>query len=187
LVNNFLEVEKLKKGLIFLFVVAFIFSFTLSVSAEEGHDKNVKQATESEQSEEADTHTQEAESHSEEADSHSEKADSHTEAAEAHEKEAEAHPEEADVHSEAAEAHGDAANAHSDAADAHGEEEGSHDEKAGTHTVKEETHGDEEAVDHHGPVVETPPNYKVLGSYGAVNLSFILIGVWNKWFRRKGN
>jgi DNA mismatch repair ATPase MutL len=180
LVNNFLEVEKLKKGFIFLFVVAFIFSFNLSVLADEGHDENVKQATESEHSEEADTHTQEAESHSEEADSHSEKADSHTEAAEAHEKEAEAHPEEADVHSEAAEAHSDAANAHSDAADAHGEEEGSHDKEAGTHTEKEE------AGDHHGPVVETPPNYKVLGSYGAVNLSFILIGVWNKWFRRKG-
>ncbi len=29
------------------------------------------------------------------------------------------------------------------------------------------------------------PNYKVLGTYGAVNLSFILIGVWNKWIRRK--
>ncbi|MGG3467928.1 hypothetical protein ABES02_10665 [Neobacillus pocheonensis] len=40
--------------------------------------------------------------------------------------------------------------------------------------------------DHHAPVVESLPNYKVLGTFGAVNLSFILIGVWNKWFRRKG-
>ncbi|MGG0717142.1 hypothetical protein ABE096_06030 [Robertmurraya massiliosenegalensis] len=46
---------------------------------------------------------------------------------------------------------------------------------------------EEESEGHHGPVVETPPNYKVLGTYGAVNLSFILIGVWNKWFRRKEN
>ncbi|MFP5105602.1 hypothetical protein ACSU6B_02335 [Neobacillus sp. C211] len=44
-----------------------------------------------------------------------------------------------------------------------------------------------EAHDHHAEVVEIPPNYKVLGTFGAVNLSFILIGVWNKWFRRKGD
>lgn len=44
-----------------------------------------------------------------------------------------------------------------------------------------------ESHDHHASVVETPPNYKVLGTYGAVNLLFILIGVWNKWFRRKGD
>lgn len=41
--------------------------------------------------------------------------------------------------------------------------------------------------DHHGQVVESPPNYKVLGTYGAVNLLFILIGIWNKWFKRKGD
>jgi hypothetical protein len=44
-----------------------------------------------------------------------------------------------------------------------------------------------EAHDHPAAVVETPPNYKVLGTYGAVNLLFILIGIWNKWFRRKGD
>ncbi|MEH7095012.1 hypothetical protein [Neobacillus vireti] len=37
----------------------------------------------------------------------------------------------------------------------------------------------------HEPVKEEPANLKVLGTYGAVNLSFIIIGVWNKWFRRK--
>jgi hypothetical protein len=47
--------------------------------------------------------------------------------------------------------------------------------------------GGAEAHDHHAAVVEVPPNYKVLGSYGAVNLLFILIGFWNKWFRRKGD
>lgn len=36
-----------------------------------------------------------------------------------------------------------------------------------------------------GPIKETPPNAKILGTYGAVNASFILIGIWNKWFRRK--
>jgi hypothetical protein len=35
------------------------------------------------------------------------------------------------------------------------------------------------------PIKETPPNAKVLGTYGAVNAAFMMIGVWNKWFRRK--
>ena len=39
----------------------------------------------------------------------------------------------------------------------------------------------------HEPVKEKPANLKVLGTFGAVNLSFIMIGVWNKWFRRKGD
>lgn len=47
-------------------------------------------------------------------------------------------------------------------------------------------HGEENG-DHNVTVKETPPNYKVLGTYGVVNLSFILIGIWNKWIRRKGN
>jgi hypothetical protein len=56
------------------------------------------------------------------------------------------------------------------------------------HSDAEGDHSSDETDDgHHGPVVEAPPNYKVLGSFGVVNLSFILIGVWNKWFRRKGN
>ena len=37
----------------------------------------------------------------------------------------------------------------------------------------------------HEPVKEEPANLKVLGTFGAINLSFIVIGVWNKWFRRK--
>ena len=35
------------------------------------------------------------------------------------------------------------------------------------------------------PIIETPPNAKVLGTYGAVNAAFIVIGIWLKWFRRK--
>ncbi|MDQ6600328.1 hypothetical protein E2K98_09205 [Bacillus salipaludis] len=37
----------------------------------------------------------------------------------------------------------------------------------------------------HGTVIEKPANLMVLDTYGAVNLSFIVIGIWNKWFRRK--
>jgi hypothetical protein len=39
----------------------------------------------------------------------------------------------------------------------------------------------------HEPVAEIPPNVKVLGTFGAINLFFILIGIWNKWFRGKGD
>lgn len=37
------------------------------------------------------------------------------------------------------------------------------------------------------PPVDSPPNYKVLGVFGMINLSFILIGAWQKFSRRKGN
>jgi hypothetical protein len=92
------------------------------------------------------------------------------------ETEAEDHSKEAEEqkHSEEAEKHSNDANSTSD------EEENQSSED------KEKEHEEEADDGHHGPVVETPPNYKVLGTYGAVNLSFILIGVWTKWFRRKG-
>jgi hypothetical protein len=48
---------------------------------------------------------------------------------------------------------------------------------------------DHEAEGGHGHgganLVEEPANMKVLGTFGAINLSFILIGIWNKWFKRK--
>jgi hypothetical protein len=43
----------------------------------------------------------------------------------------------------------------------------------------------EEGGHGHEAVKEKPANQKVLGAFGAVNLSFIVLGVWNKWFRRK--
>jgi hypothetical protein len=192
------EVGRLKKLFLSLFALAFIFSFNVTVLADEGHsdDSNVKNATENFRN----GTTGEQKDHSEDADTHSGEAATHEEEADAHAEEAEAHPGEADVHTEAADAHSDAADGHSEAsaahgggedgqseeADTHAKEEGSH-EEADTHAEEEGAHEEEEgAGDHHGPVVETLPNYKVLGSYGAVNLSFILIGVWNKWFRRKG-
>lgn len=130
----------MEKRFIALFVLAFIFSFNLSVMADEGHGDSVKQATEKFKE-----GTNEQEGHSEETATHS-----------------------------------DAGKAHDEEEDVHGEKEGAHEDGAEAHE------GGARGDDHHGPVVETPPNYKVLGTYGAVNLSFILIGVWNKWFRRKG-
>lgn len=32
---------------------------------------------------------------------------------------------------------------------------------------------------------ETGPNWPVLGTFAAINLAFICIGIWNKWVRRK--
>lgn len=130
----------MKKGFISIFVLAFIFSFNLSALADEGHEDNVKQATENFRN-----GTNEQEEQSKETNTHVEE---------------EANPEHTDVHSE----------------------------EAGTQSEEQETHGDDAgAEDHHAPVMETPPNYKVLGTYGAVNAAFIFIGIWNKWFRRKGN
>nr|WP_263324867.1 hypothetical protein [Neobacillus sp. Marseille-Q6967] len=120
----------MKKGLITLFLLAFIFSFNLPVLADQGHSDG--------------------------EDSHQESEDKHGEGT------ATSEHVDTDGHDEG----------NNEANHSSGDTEGEHEEGA-----------DE---GHHGPVVETPPNYKVLGTYGAVNFSFILIGVWNKWFRRKG-
>ncbi|WHX98750.1 hypothetical protein [Neobacillus sp. DY30] len=141
----------MKRCFLILFTAAFIFSFNVTVLADEGHEEDIKKAAENIKNKTNNEHSEESNSHSVGANTYSEEAD-----------------------------------APSDAANAHGEEE-AHGKEADTHSEKEGAHGEESvADDHHGPVVETPPNYKVLGSYGAVNLSFILIEVWNKWFRRKG-
>lgn len=55
------------------------------------------------------------------------------------------------------------------------------DEHQGTEGGTEESGGG-----HHGEVVETPPNIPVLSSFAAVNAAFLLIGIWSKWFRKKG-
>lgn len=90
----------------------------------------------------------------------------------------ETHLESGDDHGEGSSTSGHTeTEAHSDGTD----QDENHSDTEGDHSSGETDGG------HHGPVVETPPNYKVLGSFGAVNLSFILIGIWNKWFRRKGN
>lgn len=49
--------------------------------------------------------------------------------------------------------------------------------------------GTEESGGGHGGhenVVETPPNIPVLSTFAAINAAFLLIGIWNKWFRKKG-
>lgn len=49
--------------------------------------------------------------------------------------------------------------------------------------------GTEESGGHgHGNenVVETPPNIPVLSTFAAINVAFLLIGIWTKWFRKKG-
>jgi hypothetical protein len=59
-----------------------------------------------------------------------------------------------------------------------------HKEHQGKH---EEDHNHEEQGGHGEKVVmEQPANKLVLGTFGAINLFFLFIGVWNKWVRRKG-
>ncbi|PLR75573.1 hypothetical protein CU633_20245 [Bacillus sp. V3-13] len=59
---------------------------------------------------------------------------------------------------------------HTDPADDSGETVHS---EEGTHGHADET------------VIETPPNYKVLGTFGAINFSFLIAGLWNKRLRKK--
>jgi hypothetical protein len=171
---NLVEVETLRKLLLLsLFALAFIFNLNITAFADEGHshDSNIKQAAEkfkngsnTNQEDVGDDH-----GHSNQPDTNLDRTSSSSHTAE-----------DEGIHEE--EGHG-TSDDHSD------QEEGTHEEEGhGTsddHSDQEE--GGHESEGHHGPVVETPPNYKVLGTYGAVNLSFILIGVWNKWFRRKEN
>lgn len=145
--------ETLRKLLLSLFALAFIFTFNITAFADEGHshESNIKQAAEKFKN--GSNTNQENESgdhgHSNQTDANhdSTSSSSHTEDERTHEEEG-----------------------HGTSDDQSGQVEGGH-----------------ESEGHHGPVVETPPNYKVLGTFGAVNLSFILMGVWNKWFRRKEN
>lgn len=63
---------------------------------------------------------------------------------------------------------------------------------SGNQSMKDSNQGDnmsgmdmEKDGQSHDPVQEQAPNVKVLGTYGVINLLLIVIGVWNKWFRRK--
>lgn len=61
-------------------------------------------------------------------------------------------------------------------------------EEGNSHSDEGDAHEESEVGGHgHGGenLVEKPANMKVLGTFGAINLSFVLIGIWNKWFKRK--
>ncbi|WP_066252308.1 hypothetical protein [Neobacillus drentensis] len=128
----------MKKLCLFIFAIAFIFSFDVRALADEGHSHtpNVKQATENLKKD------------------HDESGGE------------------------------DATMDHESGTDMEGM---NHESGTDMEGMDMEGGSSSEVHDHHAAVVETPPNYKVLGTYGAVNLLFILIGVWNKWFRRKGD
>jgi hypothetical protein len=68
---------------------------------------------------------------------------------------------------------------HSDSNDHH--EEASKDTGASSHDDLDSSHGhgEEQAG------LDESPNYKVLGTFGAINFFFLLIGAWNKLIRRK--
>jgi hypothetical protein len=191
-----MEVEGLKRFFFSFFVLAFIFTINVTVLADEGHTDNnsIKEA--------AKKFTNGTDNSQEHSDNHhgdqpltssdSSNEDHHDEEG-SHEKGM--HSEDEDHHSTgAAEDGSHGKSTHSESGENHstgttegGHEEGGHSEDEDSHSTGATEDGHEEdSGGHHGPVVETPPNYKILGTYGAVNLSFILIGIWNKWFRRRG-
>ncbi|MDR7236021.1 hypothetical protein [Neobacillus drentensis] len=145
----------MKKLFLFIFAIAFIFSFDVRALADEGHSHtpNVKQATENLKKDHDESGGEDATmDHESGTDMEGMNHDSGTDM-----------------------------------------EGMNHDSGTDMEGMNHETESDmvggssSDVHDHHAAVVETPPNYKVLGTYGAVNLLFILIGVWNKWFRRKGD
>lgn len=142
----------MKKVILALFAIAFIFSFDVSAFADEGHshDQNNKMNQEDTNHEDMNHKDMDHEDMNHEDMNHDDL-------------------DQQDMNHES-ESHSDAEGTHSS-----GDSEGGHEAEA-----EGGGHG-------HGPVVETPPNYKILGTYGAVNLAFILIGIWNKWFRRRVN
>lgn len=59
-------------------------------------------------------------------------------------------------------------------------------ENESSHSSEESEHGEEGG---HGTeeITESAPNYRVLTVFGLINLTFILIGVWNKLIKGRGN
>jgi DNA mismatch repair ATPase MutL len=188
---NLVEVGTLRKLFLSIFALAFIFTFNITAIADEGHshDSNINKADEKFKNG-ANTNQEdvgEVHGHSNHPDTKHEStsSSSHTEDEGTHEEKGHGS---SDDHSDQEKGtHEEKGHGSSD--DHSDQEKGIHEEE-GHGTSDDNSNQDEgghESEGHHGPVVETPPNYKVLGTYGAVNLSFILIGVWNKWFRRKEN
>jgi hypothetical protein len=170
-------VEKLKRVFLCLFAAAFILSFDLRVLADEGHshDQNIKKAAESFKN---GTNNQKHDGMNHESGNGMEGMD---------------HDSGSDMEGMD---HGGGSDMegmdHGSGSDMEGMDHGSGsdmegmDHGSGSDMEGMDMEGESGGHDHHAPAVETPPNYKILGTYGAVNLLFILIGIWNKWFRRKG-
>lgn len=175
------------KGKVLFFLLGFLLTYNLNVLADEGsheHEESIKKAAENFRN--GDT-KQEEDHHSEDR--------------------SENDQEEADHHDETG-GHGDGGSSENDTHEGSENDESNHQEDANSHNdsgANEESegqtdnsgHGDSEGHDDSGAhdeseghgeaaVQEPGPDYKVLGAFGAVNFTFIIIGIWNKWFRRKG-
>jgi hypothetical protein len=134
----------LEKGFLILLLLGFLFSFQVSVLADEGggHDESVKKATEKFRSDTTETvdHEGDEEQHHEEV---------------SEEKHSTTNQEDEIQHEDQESDH----------------EEGVHEEGTENSAKLE---------------VEPGPDYLVLGAFGTVNFTFLFIGFWNKWLRRKG-
>lgn len=70
--------------------------------------------------------------------------------------------------------------------ESHSSENSEHGSEESNHSSEESEHGEEGG---HGSeeITESAPNYRVLTVFGLINLTFILIGVWNKLIKGRGN
>ncbi|MFT8321127.1 MAG: hypothetical protein ABF649_09490 [Bacillus sp. (in: firmicutes)] len=67
------------------------------------------------------------------------------------------------------------------------EEQGNTTNETGSTAHNESGAGKEGGHNHsEQDIKETPPNYKVLSVFGAINLLFLVIGFWNKRIRKRG-
>lgn len=155
----------MKNWLLLIFALGVITSFQLNAFADEGHpdNENSPKATESSSGNEL------------------EGVGEHSEGGhlkEGHEGSEDKEGTSLENHSESVD-HEDDSHGSGDGKLDHGED-GSHDEADANHDEQgDHGHAEEKAV-------EEGPNFRILGTFGAINLSFLLMGVWNKRIRRKG-
>ncbi|RTR28142.1 hypothetical protein EKG37_17730 [Robertmurraya yapensis] len=71
----------------------------------------------------------------------------------------------------------------------HNEHNMTSDEHSDMNGTESSEHNDATSEGGHGHgtevIVETPPNYTVLSIFGAINLSFLAFGLWNKRIRKR--
>lgn len=196
----------LKKRCILLFIFSFLLTFNIKVLADEGHDHDEKIKNAAENFRNGKTESSTEHSDAGEDDSHHDDGsnlggDDHHEGEESshgdggnhqdggtghddngsHEEEISSH-DDSSLHEEEGSGHDDGVS-HDEGVSGH-DDSGSHEEEGSSHSDDGE-HG--ESGGHSEEVIVEPgPDYKVLGAFGTVNLAFLIIGIWNKWFRRKG-
>jgi hypothetical protein len=193
----------LKKRYIPLFILSFLLTFNISVLADEGHDHEDKIKNDAENFRNGKTEISTEHPDAGQGGSHHDDGSNHD--GEDHHGGEESSHGDGGNHQDGGSVHEDGSHEEEDS----GHEEGSHDQGVSGHddgeshdegvsghddgSSHEEDSSHSDGGEHGEPgshdeevIVEPGPDYKVLGAFGTVNLAFLIIGIWNKWFRRKG-